>query len=467
MGRDTSSLALEKGMPAAVETEKAILGSILQDGKAFSDVEPKLKPEHFCLDKHKRIYRRMAEIAQRGEHVDRITLANCLLSHNELEAVDGLTYLVSLDEGMPRIPNLDSYIRIVRDKAALREIIATGQTMMNAALMGEQTPDEILQSAEKHIGQTTSGLVNTKTSFTFGETVDSAGGFDAFMSPPANGIPTGFPCLDDTMYGLQPKLLYVIGGDSSHGKSALLGNIASNIALGITNTEWPHDPTPVGFFSLEMAKEALYRRMACSNARVSLRKLKKGWLNEGERKQIRAASLRLYSAPIYIDETSGLSMLELGSRVRRMVRDYGIKVAAIDYLQLINWRADGMKSEYEGITFATYYCKQLAKELDISMVVLTQFNQEYSRRKDRAARPTLDSCHGSSSVKKDADAVMLIFRLAQAYPNNAEYKDQAELILAKQRDGNTGTIIMTFAGSHLLFTEKPAEEQPGYSRDNQ
>jgi replicative DNA helicase len=451
---------LDKGLPAALNEERFVISAILVNESLMDSVGVNLKPEHFCLEKHQRIYRHIVELKAAGESVDRVILANSLMRRNELEAVGGLAYLISLDEGMPKVANVDGYVRIIRDKADLRSLIATAQVLMNSALVGADSPESIAQAAANNVSRISAAMVTAKTSFTFAETVTEAGGLESFLAPRKSGIPTGFARLDQIIYGLEPKLLYVIGADSSHGKSSLVGNIAINNVFGETGTEWPHDPSPVGIFSLEMDEKAIFTRMLCSRAKVSSWKLKKGFLQPEERRHLNFAAGELAGAPLYIDATSGLSISDFCKRVRRMKQQHGIKVAFLDYLQMLNWRDDSIKTEYEGIKYSCYALQQLAKDEDIAVVALSQFHQEYSRRKDKSQRPTVDSLLGGGSIKQHADVVVLLYRRSQQFPAVVEEKNRYEFLVAKQRDGRTGLVMADFKGSWTTFVEAPDEVQP-------
>lgn len=452
-------IAGQKGLPEAVQEERLVLGLLLRDDSRYEIVGPVLKPEHFVLQKHQRIYAHIQELKQDGERADRITLAQSLMRRNELQLCDGLTYLASLEDGCPNLPNFSGYLRIIRDKADLRDLIATGQMLMNAALIGADTPEKIAKSADSQINRITAGMVTAKTSWTFEESVDHVGGLSDFLSPTREGIPMGFPTLDSLTYGLEPGLLYVIGGDSGHGKSSLAVNMATNVVFGSKTNEWAHEPEPVAYFSLEMTREAIFRRILCSRSKVSSFRLKKGFCEADERSRLRFAAADMAQAPLYIDDTSGLSVKEFCNRARRMKRERGVKVVFLDYLQLLNWREDGLRSEYEGVTFATWSLHELAKEEKIAVVGLTQFHQEYSRRKDRSARPTVDACHGSGSIKKDADVVILVFKRSQAYPSVEDEKNRVELITAKHRDGKTGTVLADWYGSWTTFVEAEVQTE--------
>src|SRR5580692_11029474 len=250
----TSSNATEKGLPTNVDAERFVLGSILLDDALYIQAAGTLEPDDFSLEKHRRIFKRMGELQERAEKIDRITVANELMKFNELEACDGLTYLVSLDDGLPQIPNLESYIRIVKDKAMLRRIIFASQHMMNRCLLGEEEPGEILAGAEETIlklgdSRVKSGLLNPAQILE-----EYEGGLSAFLDPSKRikGISTGFAKLDEMTGGMHGGDLIIIAARPSMGKTALALNIAQHVALRGQKT--------VAIFSLEMSKESLLTR---------------------------------------------------------------------------------------------------------------------------------------------------------------------------------------------------------------
>src|SRR5208283_351023 len=279
----SASSATEKGLPTNVDAERFVLGSILLDDTLYIQAAGTLEGEDFSLEKHRRIFTRMGELQERGERIDRITVANELMKFNELEACDGLTYLVSLDDGLPQIPNLDAYIRIVKDKAVLRRIIFASQHMMNRALVGEDEPDEILSGAEETLlklgeARVKSGLLSPSQILQTYE-----GGINAFLDPSKRikGISTSFAKFDELTGGLHGGDLCIVAARPSMGKTALALNIAQHVALKLKQT--------VAIFSLEMSKESLLTRMLCSAARVDSQKFRAGYLNQEERRKLNHA----------------------------------------------------------------------------------------------------------------------------------------------------------------------------------
>ena len=328
-----SSVALEKGLPANIDAERFVLGSILLDDAVFIEIAGVLQTGDFCLDKHQRIFRRMTEIHERGDKVDRITLANELLRFNELESVDGISYLVSLDDGLPKIPNLDGYVKIIRDKAALRQMIAVAQNMMNRALLGEDTPEQILAGAEETLlklgeSRVSAGLQSPR------EVIENyEGGINAFLDPSKRikGISTGFTKLDEMTGGLHKGELIIIAARPSMGKTALALNIANHVALKLGQT--------VAVFSLEMSNESLLTRLLCASAYVDSQKFRAGYLNQDERKKLSKAAMELVQAPLYVDDSAGVHLMDMHAKLRRLQQSGPpLGLVIVDYLQLMSGR---------------------------------------------------------------------------------------------------------------------------------
>src|ERR1044072_6963964 len=321
----------EKGLPTNVDAERFVLGSILLDESLYVQAAGTLEADDFSLQKHRLIFRRMGELQDRGEKIDRVTVANELMKFNELEACDGLSYLVSLDDGLPHIPNLDSYIRIVKDKAVLRRIIFASQNMMNRCLVGEEEPGDILAGAEETLlklgeARVKTGLVNAETILS-----DYEGGINAFLDPSKRikGISTGFAKFDEMTGGLHAGDLVILAARPSMGKTALALNMAQHVALRNKQT--------VAVFSLEMSKESLLTRMLCSAARVDSQRFRAGYLTQEERKKLNHALHELVDSPLYIDDTAGLHLMDMHAKLRRVQAERGkIGLVILDYLQLID-----------------------------------------------------------------------------------------------------------------------------------
>ena len=327
----TSDIALEKGLPVNLDAERFVLGSILLDDSLFVQVAGTLQPEDFSLEKHRRIFLRMAELQDRGERIDRVTVYNELLKHNESETCDGLSYLISLDDGLPRISNIDAYVRIVRDKAMLRRIIFTSQKLIDRCMLAEEDADEVLAGAEESLLKLGDDRVRASLASPAQIIEEYEGGINALLDPSKRlkGVSTGFIKLDEMTGGMHGGELFVLAARPSMGKTAL----ALNIAQHVTTSK---DPKTVAVFSLEMSKESLLTRMLCAAARVDGQKFRAGYLNQDERRQLATAAGALSAAPLYIDDTSGANLMDIHAKLRRLKAEHGLGLVVIDYLQLMS-----------------------------------------------------------------------------------------------------------------------------------
>ncbi len=297
----TLDLTFEKGLPASLDTERLVLGMILLNDTYYLQVAGSLDPDDFNLEKHRRIFGRMKDLYDRGSRIDRVTLADELIKQGQLESVDGLTYLVSLDDGLPEIVNLDSYIRILKDKSTLRRLIFSAQRVIDRCLIGEEEPDQILASAEE-------SLLKLGESRTRDELVSPAaviesfpGGVGAFLDPSqrVRGLSTGFAKFDEMTGGLNGGELIILAARPSMGKTALAMNIAAHVATH------PQMRKPVAVFSLEMSSSSLLTRLLCSGARVDQHKFRAGYLNQDERRKLQVTLANITESPLFLDDTPG------------------------------------------------------------------------------------------------------------------------------------------------------------------
>jgi replicative DNA helicase len=443
-------LALEKGLPSNVDAERLVLGSILLDDSSFIEVAGQMKLEDFCLEKHRRIFRRMLDLNERGERIDRITIANELLRYNELESVDGLSYLVSLDDGLPRLPNLTGYVKIIRDKAILRRIVETANSLMTRALMAEEEPETLLASAEESLlklgdSQINEGLLNP------GEVIDRfQGGINAFLDPSKRikGTSTGFLKLDEMTGGFHRGELIILAARPSMGKTAMALNIAHHVACKLHQ--------PVAIFSLEMSNDSLLTRMLCAAARVDSHSFRHGYLNEGDRRKLREAANDLVAAPLYIDDTAGVHLMDMHAKLRRLQQQSGeLGLVIVDYLQLMSGRGR-FENRNQEVSTISRGMKMLAKELNCPLLVLSQLSRAPETRQGDH-RPQLSDLRESGSIEQDADLVGFIFREEVYKKDREDLKGLAELIVAKQRNGPIGTAHLVYLHSLTKF-ENRAED---------
>ncbi len=440
----------DKGLPSNVDAERFVLGSILLDDSLYIPSAGTLEADDFSLEKHRRIFKRMGELYERGEKIDRVTVANELMKFNELESCDGVSYLVSLDDGLPQIPNLDSYNRIVKDKSILRRIIFASQHMMNRCLMGEEEPDQILAGAEETLlklgeARVQAGLLNP------GQILQNyEGGISAFLDPSKRikGLSTGFTKFDEYTGGLHGGDLFILAARPSMGKTALALNMAQHVALKLKQT--------VAVFSLEMSKESLLTRMLCAAARVDSQRFRAGYLNAEERRKLNHALNELAEAPLYIDDTAGLHLMDMHAKLRRLQAERTkLGLVVVDYLQLMSGRGR-YENRNQEVSALSRGMKLLAKELNVPMLVLSQLSRAPETRQGDH-RPQLSDLRESGSIEQDADLVGFIFREEVYQKDREDLKGLAELIIAKQRNGPIGTVNLVFLHAQTKF-ENRAED---------
>ncbi|HEY1240097.1 MAG TPA: replicative DNA helicase [Bryobacteraceae bacterium] len=449
----SAPVTTEKGLPTNVDAERFVLGSILLDDSFYIQAAGTLESDDFSLEKHRRIFKRMGDLNERSERIDRVTVANELMKFGELEACDGLSYLVSLDDGLPQTANIDSYVRIVKDKAVLRRIIFASQHMMNRCLMGEEAPEEILAGAEETLlklgeARVKAGLLNPQQIL---QSYD--GGINAFLDPSKRikGISSGFTKYDEMTGGMHGGDLIILAGRPSMGKTALALNIAQHVALKLKQT--------VAIFSLEMSKESLLTRMLCAAARVDSAKFRAGYLSQDERRKLNHALHELVEAPLYIDDTPGVHLMDIHAKLRRLQAEHektgGVKLVVVDYLQLMTGRGR-FENRNQEVSALSRGMKLLAKELSVPMLVLSQLSRAVETRQGDH-RPQLSDLRESGSIEQDADLVSFVFREEVYNKQREDLRGLAELIIAKQRNGPVGTVNLVFLHAQTKF-ENRAED---------
>jgi replicative DNA helicase len=445
----SSDLVFEKGLPVNVDAERLLLGSVLLDEACYLQVAGQIVTEDFSLEKHRRIFQRMADIHDRGERIDRVTVANELMRNNQLESVDGLSYLVSLDDGLPQVTNLDSYIRIVKEKSVLRRIIFTAQKVIDKAVLAQDGADQLLASASEDflkLGESRASNALASPA----EIIDNyEGGLNAFLDPSKrlSGISTGFLKLDEKTGGFHSGELIILAGRPAMGKTALALNMAYHIATKARQ--------PVAIFSLEMSKESLLTRMLCAAARVDSQKFRAGFLNANERRMLQVAASELVEAPIYVDDTASVNLMDVHAKLRRMQAEHGLGLAVIDYLQLMSGRGR-FENRVQEVSSLSRGLKLMSKELKIPILVLSQLSRAPETRQGDH-RPQLSDLRESGSIEQDADLVAFIFREEVYKPDRTDLRGLAELILAKQRNGPTGKINLVFLHALTKFENRTTD----------
>lgn len=442
----TADTSIERPLPHNLEAERSILGAVLLDNHSLNAAVEKLRSEDFFLPQHRQIFERMIQLAEKQQAIDVVTLMEDLARRGELESAGGVPYLSQLADGLPRVTNVEHYARIVKEKSVLRNLAFSAAAIQEQALAGGDDADVILDRAESTIFQIAedrvrAGLIGVKElvrdNFDRLERIFSEG-------RRITGLATGYAGLDNETAGLQPSELVILAARPSMGKTALALNIAENVA--VRNRE------PVAVFSLEMSKESLLLRMLASEARVDAHKFRTGHMGRDDWNKITRALTSLGDAPLWIDDSASSTVLEMGAKARRLKRDRGLSLMIVDYLQLVvptnTGRGSNRQEEVSSISRAL---KGLAKELKVPVVVLSQLTRAPEREE---RKPQLSDLRESGAIEQDADVVLFINR-PNFYKTDLPEEDRAkaELIIAKQRNGPTGSLNFVFLARHTRFEE--------------
>lgn len=437
--------------PQNLEAERYVLGGMLIDGEAVDRVREFTEPKDFYLEPHRTIFTSIIELSRRGTPADLLTVSDFLRAQNLLDAVGGSKYLGSLVDLVPSAANITHYAKIVREKAILRGVIQAGTAMIEEAFQGVDEISEILDKAERNVYEVAHrGLSGTVAPIR--DMVRDA--FkkiqERFESKSAiTGVPSGFHGLDRILSGLQPSDLVILAARPSVGKTAFALNMASHLAI--------HEKVPTAVFSLEMSKEQLVQRMLCMESRVDGGRLRGGFLKDDDWPRLTHAASVLSDAPIFIDDTPGLSSFEMRAKCRRLAKTHGLGAIFVDYLQLmrVKGKVESREREIAEISMAL---KGLAKELHVPVIALSQLNRSLEARQDK--RPVLSDLRESGAIEQDADIIMFLYR-DEVYHPDTETPGIAEIIISKHRNGPTGLVKLAFLREFTRF-ENLADEEPVY-----
>jgi len=441
-----TDVTLEHQLPHNIEAERSVLGAVLLDNEAFYPAIENVEPADFYLAGHRKIFARMTALMEGQGAIDLVTLNEELDRAGDLEASGGTAYLSSLVDGVPRTSNVEHYARIVKQKALLRNLIGTSNNIIRECFESEQPADELLDRAEEAVfslaeKRVKEGLLPMREIVR--QTIPH---LDEYFERRHHitGLETGFTDFDNLTSGLQPSDMIVIAARPSVGKTALAVNIAQHVGIKLRKA--------VALFSLEMSKEALLHRMFCSEAEVDQQRFRTGYLSREEQGRIVAASGRLAEAPIYIDDTPAMNVLEMRAKCRRLSAEGGLALIIVDYLQLMSGRGR-FDSRTQEVSAISRGLKALAKEMRVPLIAISQLSRAPEQR-GGDHRPQLSDLRESGSIEQDADVVGFVFR-PEMYRDPdlvpEEEKGTAELIIAKQRNGPTGKIHLAFLKQFTLF----------------
>lgn len=436
--------------PHSIEAEQGVLGCVfLSPHECMGHCIEKFKqgPIVFYDLRHQVIYELLAEMYDKKEAIDVITVQQRLKDKQQLEAVGGIAYLATLPDTVPSAANLSFYVNILREKYTLRKMISTCTDVVARVYEHEGEVDGLVDEVETEILRLSEERVEAQT-LAIKDVVHKA--INRLEQYHANqgmltGIGTGFPDFDKLTTGMHGGEMIVIAARPSMGKTSLAMNIAEAVAID--------QKLPVGVFSLEMSSESLVLRMLCSRARVNLRNIREGFFSERDFPKITSAAGKLAASPLYIDDTAGLSILQLRAKARRMWQQYGIKLFVVDYLQLLHSTARRAENRQQEIADISSGVKALAKELDVPIVVLSQLNRELEKDKNR--KPRMSDLRESGAIEQDADLIGLLYKPNAGDDDEGPSIEQeavpVNLLIAKQRNGPTGDVNLTFLKTYTRF----------------
>ncbi len=444
--------------PTSVHAEMTILGAMLVEPVAIIDATMLLKTEDFALDSHRRIYSAMLHLVEVGHGVDIVTVTDHLTRKKELDSVGGLPYLASLSEGLPRKLSIESYVRIVRDKSLMRQLLSVCDMGITEASDQSREALDVLNQVTSRLTEISEHAVTGGLSDIAAIVKDSFGSIDALYEQgrEVTGLATHYVDFDRMTSGLQDSELIIIAARPSMGKSALAINIAENAAV--------HSDKVVAVFSLEMSKSSLLRRMLASQALVSARNIQQGFIGREDRDKLINGLERLMESKIFIDDTPGITLAEMRAKARRLKQQHGrLDLIVIDYLQLMTGsssNARGFENRTQEVSAISRGLKALAKEMKVPVLALSQLSRA-SEQRGGDKKPLLSDLRESGSIEQDADVVCFIHREEYYDRENEDLKGKAEIIIAKQRNGPTGSVQLAYLADFTRF-ENLQRDSGGY-----
>ncbi len=437
--------------PQSLEAEVSVLGGVLLENEALNRVVEVVNESDFYREAHRQIFSALLGLYERNEPADLITLSETLKKRDALEEVGGIEYLNSLVNSVPTAANIVYYAKIIKEKSIVRKLINRATEIISQGYGDTGDVDEFLDRSERLIFEISEDRVRPsffpikdiiKASF---KTIEKLYEKKQLIT----GVPTGFTKLDELTSGLQASDLIIVAGRPSMGKTALALNIAQHAAI--------EGGIPSAIYSLEMSKEQLALRMLCSNAKVDAHRLRGGFLSEADWPNLTRAAGHLSEAPIFIDDTPGLTVLEMRAKSRRLKAEHNLGLVVVDYLQLMRGRADSETREQE-ISDISRSLKALAKELALPVIALSQLNRKVEDRGDK--RPQLADLRESGAIEQDADVIIFLYR-DEVYNRSEDnpHKGKAEIIIGKQRNGPTDRFELAFLDKYTCFENLSAIQE--------
>ena len=427
--------------PHSVESEESVLGSILLSSESANEVMDKLEADDFYVPAHQAIFRAITNLYNANRPIDAITITEELRRTNELERVGGVSYVTRLLDIVPSAANIEYYAGIVEEHSQRRHLLRAGSSIHDLSFKLEEEISSVLDRAEQTVLAVAGRKVGDGMSQLGGlfnpileelETLES-------MGSEVTGLSTGFRDLDRKLTGLHPANLVIIAARPAMGKSALTANIAMNVAMSGGS---------VAMFSLEMAKEEVAQRMLCSLARIDSMKLRTGKIGDAAWPRLTDAAGRLYDAPIFVDDSPVVTVTDIRAKCRRLKRQHGLALIVVDYMQLM--QGSSRENRQQEIAEISRSLKNLARELEVPIIAVSQLNRNLESREDK--RPRLGDLRESGSLEQDADVVIFIYR-DEYYDEQSDKRGIAEVAIAKHRAGSTGIVEMTFMPEFTRFSD--------------
>lgn len=429
--------------PNNLEAEQAVIGAILLDPESFSTAAERLTPTDFYRTSHQVIFEAMAELFEKGEPIDLVTVTTFLANNNKLEVAGGVTYLTDLASSVPTAANIDYYSKIVEEKALLRRLIQTATNIVTQSYTREDEVEDVLDEAERSILE----VASRKNVRAFKPIKDVL--IDVYdnierlhhAKDDVTGIPTGYRDLDRITSGFQKNDLIIIAARPSMGKTAFALNIAQNVAINTNEI--------VAIFSLEMGAEQLVQRMLCAEGNIDSQRLRTGKLEQEDWSKLTMAMGSLSHAGIFIDDSPGIRVADIRSKCRRLKQEHGLGLVIIDYLQLIQGSDRMRENRQQEVSEISRSLKALARELEVPVIALSQLSRSVESRQDK--RPMMSDLRESGSIEQDADIVGFLYR--EDYYDQESDNQNIEIIISKQRNGPTGTIELAFVKEYNKFVD--------------
>ena len=445
------SASAGRGMPESLEAEAAVLGSMILDRECIGQVIQLITSTAFYRPEHRDIYDALIGLYESNSHIDLVLLRDELKNRKKLKSIGGAEYLVRVVESVPSSASVEYYCEIIKNKSLLRELVQASSEILNDAYDDSGDVSTKLDIAEQKIFAVTEKKISGSV-IPLQDLLQEA--YDLIESRDGahiTGLPTGYHELDDLLCGLQKSEMIIIAGRPSMGKTSFALNIAEHIGAD--------HGKPVVIFSLEMSKQQLVERFLCSRGRVDLQRVRKGTISTNEYERLRDACSELFHQPIFIDDTAGLTPLMIRAKCRRLKSQHDIQCVLIDYLQLMTLGGK-TESRQQEVSTMSRYLKALARELDIPVVVLSQLNRSPEGREGH--RPRMSDLRESGSIEQDADVVMLLHREDYYHKGEEDWEDKntAEIIIAKQRNGPTGSVKLYFESEFTRFETLSRAEEP-------